>query len=138
MYKDLNLSQFFSSVQNIAILGAKDKAGHPVHEVGQYLIQAGFKIFPVHPKRQNVWGLSTYQNLLQIPEPVHVVNLFRASEYCEQHARETLQLDPLPSAFWMQQGIHSPQARKILEPYGIFILEDTCIMLRHRETTGTV
>lgn len=41
----------------IAVIGAKDKAGQPVDDVGRYLMAAGYKVIPVHPVRQNVWGL---------------------------------------------------------------------------------
>ncbi|MFO8033107.1 MAG: CoA-binding protein [Desulfohalobiaceae bacterium] len=128
-----NIQQLLGSVQNIALIGAKDKPGQPVHQVGQYLIQAGYTVFPVHPKRQDVWGLTTYQSLLQIPERVDVVNLFRASEYCLQHAREALQLDPLPRAFWMQQGITNPEARDLLQSHRIQVIEDSCIMVMHKQ-----
>ncbi len=136
MQDNQNLQQLFSRVQNIAILGAKDSPEQPVHRVGQYLIKAGFTVFPVHPKRQNIWGLPTYQNLQQIPQYIDLVNLFRASDFCADHARETLQLEPRPLAFWMQQGVSSPEARAMLEPQGIKVFEDSCIMLMHKEITG--
>jgi hypothetical protein len=127
-----NIQQLLSNVQNIAIVGAKDKPSQPVNEVGRYLIQAGFTIFPVHPKRQNVWGLPTYQNLVDIPERIDLVNLFRASEFCVQHANEALQLNPLPQVFWMQQGVSSPEAKDLLDPYGIHIIENSCIKLAYQ------
>lgn len=129
-----NIQQLLGSVQNIALIGAKDKPGQPVHQVGQYLIQAGYTVFPVHPKRENVWGLTCYQDLLQVPERIEVVNIFRAPEYCLQHAREALQLEPLPQVFWMQQGITSQEARDLLQPYGIQVIEDTCIMVMHKQS----
>jgi len=128
----INIQQFLSNIQNIAIVGAKNKPSQPVHQVGHYLIQAGFTVFPVHPQRQNVWGLPTYQSLLDIPERIDLVDLFRSSEFCIQHAKEVLQLDPLPLAFWMQQGVSSPEAKDLLQPYGIRVIEDSCIKLRHQ------
>jgi hypothetical protein len=86
----------------------------------------------VHPKRQNVWGLPTYQNLVDIPERIDLVNLFRASEFCVQHANEALQLNPLPQVFWMQQGVSSPEAKDLLDPYGIHIIENSCIKLAYQ------
>lgn len=128
-----NIQQLLHNVQNIALIGATDKPGRPAHQVGQYLLQAGYTVFPVHPKRQNVWGLTTYPSLLDIQEQVDVVNLFRAREYCLQHAREALQLETLPRAFWMQQGISCQEARELLEPLGVQVVEDTCIMVMHKQ-----
>ncbi len=50
------LASLLDEVKVIAVIGAVDKPGRPVDMVGRYLIDAGFKVIPVHPKRQNVWG----------------------------------------------------------------------------------
>lgn len=118
---------------SIAIVGAKDKASQPVHDVGQYLIEAGYRIIPVHPKRTNVWNLATYQALSEIPDRVDIVDLFRAASFCPDHAREVLQMSPRPQVFWMQQGIVSPEAREILADSGIMVIEDLCIKTVHRQ-----
>ena len=126
------LAAQLAQVKVIAIVGAKDAAGQPVDNVGRYLIGAGFTVIPVHPKRRNVWGLPTYASLLEIPVPLDCVNLFRAAEYCPDHARETLSLAHKPGLFWMQLGIVSPEARAILTPAGITVVEDNCLMVFHR------
>ena len=119
---------------SIAIVGAKDKASQPVHDVGHYLLGAGYRIIPVHPKRTNVWNLTTYPTLSDIPDRVDIVDLFRAASFCPDHAREALQMAPRPKAFWMQQGIVSPEAKEILADSGIMVVEDLCIKTVHRQT----
>ncbi|SHN55401.1 CoA-binding protein [Desulfovibrio litoralis] len=131
MLFDETLKNLFLQSKNIAIIGAKDKAGQPVDNVGRYLIQAGFRVFPVHPVRENVWDLKTYRNLNEIQEPIDIVNLFRASEYCLAHAQEALRLTPLPKVFWMQQGISNMEAGKLLAAHGVKVVEDSCIMVDH-------
>ncbi len=118
--------------RTIAIVGAKDVPGQPVDAVGRYLIKAGFVIFPIHPVRQNIWGLPTYKSIGDLPEPVDILDLFRASEYCPGHAREVLALPWKPLAFWMQQGISSPEAGALLEKEGIMVVADACLMVEHR------
>jgi hypothetical protein len=132
MIKDETIKDILARNGTVAVVGASDREGRPVDRVGRYLIDAGFNVIPVHPKRQGVWGLTTYPRLAEVPEPVDIVNLFRAREYCPDHARETLDMDPLPRVFWMQQGIMSPQARAILEPEGVLVVENNCIMVEHR------
>ena len=119
----------------IAIVGAKDKATQPVHDVGQYLIQAGYRVVPIHPKRSSVWNLTTYPTIADIPDDVEVdiVDLFRARRFCPDHAREVLRMTPRPKAFWMQQGITSFEAREILAGSGVMVVEDLCIKTVHRE-----
>ena len=119
-------------VRRIAIVGAKDAPGQPVDNVGRYLIKAGYEIVPVHPVRREVWGLPTYKSIGDLPEPVDMIDLFRAAEYCPEHAREVLALDWKPLAFWMQLGISSPEATKLLEKEGIVVVQDACLMVEHR------
>lgn len=131
----LNLKELaprLAKVKTVAVLGAKDVPGRPVDRVGRYLIAAGFRVFPVHPVRQDVWGLPTYPALDRIPEPVDLVDVFRAAQYCPEHARECLALTPLPAMFWMQSGIVSVEARRLLEAAGVFVVEDRCLMIEHQ------
>ena len=120
------LAPLLREVKTIAVVGAVDKPGRPVDLVGRALIDMGFTVVPVHPKRSDVWGLPTYPTLADIPVPVDLVDLFRAAECCPDHARETLNLSPLPKIFWMQSGIVSPEAREILAGSGIAVVEDRC------------
>ena len=85
--------------RSIAIVGAKDKAGQPVDRVGRYLLDKGYTIFPVHPVRKTVWGLTA--------------------------------LPWKPLCFWMQEGIRSAEARALLEPEQILVVEDLCLMVEH-------
>ena len=129
---DEELKAALAACTSIAIVGAKDKPGSAVDRVGRYMIEAGYTVHPVHPVRTGVWGLTTYKTLGEIPTPVDMVNLFRAAEHCPGHARETLALPALPKVFWMQLGIFSFEARTILSPTPITVVENLCLMVEHR------
>ncbi|WP_207259588.1 CoA-binding protein [Desulfovibrio sp. Huiquan2017] len=126
------LAPLLREVKTIAVIGAVDKPGRPVDMVGRALIDMGFTVIPVHPKRTDVWGLATYPTLGDIPVPVDLVDVFRAPQFCPDHARETLALEPRPKVFWMQSGIVSPEARNILAGSGITVVEDHCTQVEMR------
>ncbi|SME89145.1 CoA-binding protein [Desulfovibrio gilichinskyi] len=130
------LASLLSEVKVIAVIGAVDKPGRPVDMVGRYLIESGYTVIPVHPKRQDVWGLKTYKSILDIPERIDLVDVFRAPDFCPEHAEECLKLNTLPKVFWMQQGIHSPAARELLSAKDITVIEDRCIMVDHKRLVG--
>ena len=134
---DDKMRRLLSEARTIAVIGAKDKAGQPVDRVGRYLIQVGYQVIPVHPTRKNVWGLQTYATLAEVPCPIDIVNVFRAPQYCPDHARETIALSPLPRLFWMQLGIASPEASSLVGKVGISVVEDLCIMVEHNRLLGT-
>lgn len=130
------LRVLFERVHSIAIVGAKDIAGQPVDRVGRYLIREGFEVFPIHPKRTGVWRLVTYRNLVALPKAVDMVVLFRASQLCFSHAVEVLRLAVKPVCFWMQEGISSKDSRALLEPAGITVVENACVMVEHARLFG--
>lgn len=136
MLFDDTVRSLLRTARTIAILGAKDKAGQPVNAVGLYLMDAGYTVYPVHPVRTTVWGLPCYASLAELPCAVDIVNLFRAPQFCADHARELLQLAWKPQCFWMQSGIRSPEAGTCMQQAGIRVIEDSCIMVEHRKLLG--
>lgn len=126
------LRSMLQNVRKIAVVGAKDDPGQAVTNVGRYLINAGYEIFPVHPTREKVWGLTTYKSIGDLPEPMDLIDVFRAAEFCPDHAREVLALAERPKIFWMQLGIRSPEAAAMLKKEGIIVIEDACLMVEHR------
>lgn len=131
-FRERTARTLLRDARRIAIVGAKDKAGQPVDRIGRYLLAHGFTVLPVHPVRRQVWGLPTFRTLADLPGPVDIINLFRASEACLEHAQETLALPWRPRCFWMQEGIRNEAARRLLEPEGILVVEDACIMVEHQ------
>lgn len=130
------LRTLLRDTKTIAIVGAKDAPGQPVDGVGRYLMDAGYTIIPVHPVRQNVWGLPTYKSIADLPGPVDIIDLFRAAEYCPDHAREVLDLPWKPHAFWMQLGIENAEATALLEPAGVTVVQNKCIKVEHMRLLG--
>ena len=131
MLDDRLMRALLGESRSIAIVGAKDKPGQAVDRVGRYLLEHGYSIVPVHPVRKTVWGLPAVASIAELPEPVDIINLFRAPEYCPGHAHEVLNLGWKPKLFWMQLGIRSPEARQALAETGMTVVEDSCIMVEH-------
>ena len=129
-----DLRALLGRARNIAIVGAKDKPGSPVDHVGRYLLNAGFNVMPVHPVRRQAWGIPTVHNIRELPErgfQPDIICLFRAAQYCPEHARETLSLPRLPLIFWMQEGIRSPEAGMLMAQAGVKVVEDRCLQTVH-------
>ncbi|MDO5535995.1 MAG: CoA-binding protein [Desulfovibrionaceae bacterium] len=125
------LRALLGGARRITIIGAKDVPGQPVDRVGRYLAEAGYELTPVHPKRRTVWDIPAVPSVTEVPA-ADIVVLFRASQFCADHAREVLAMKTRPACFWMQEGIFSAEARRLLEPEGVLVVEDRCIMVEHR------
>ena len=121
------------SIHKIAVIGIKDES-HPweaAHSVPAYLRDNGYDIIPVNPKFDTIFGKTCYDSVLDIPEPVDAVLVFRANKYIPYHAKEVLQLNQNPLVFWMQSGIHNMEAAHKLAAAGIKVVQNHCMYMEH-------
>lgn len=133
---DENLSALLESTRTIAVVGIKDGQNEDAFRVPLYLQRAGYRIVPINPKLKVVLDETCHSNLLEVEEPIELVNLFRASEHVAAHVDEILSLDPRPRAVWMQLGIHHGESAQRLREAGIEVIQDRCIMVDHRRLLG--
>ena len=110
--------------KTIAVVGASRdprKAGGSV----PYGLQArGFRIIPVNPYAAELFGERAYRSLLEIPEKVDLVDVFRPAADAPEIARQAVKIGA--DAFWLQLDIRSEEARRIIEAAGIDYVEDQC------------
>ena len=119
-----------SRYHTIAVVGLTSNPEKPANWVSEYMMEQGYRIIPVNPDEQEVFGLTCYPNLSSIPESVEFVNVFRRPQFCADVAREAAAVGA--KAIWLQQGIVSEEARRIAEEAGIEYVENRCVMSEHR------
>jgi predicted CoA-binding protein len=89
------------------------------------LQEHGFRVIPVNPYADELFGERVYRLLRDIPEPVDIVNVFRPSAEAADVARQAADIGA--GAIWLQQDIVSSEARRIAEESGMDYVEDFCI-----------
>jgi predicted CoA-binding protein len=90
----------------------------------------GYRIIPVNPNIQECLGETAYRALLEVPEKVDIVNIFRRSEFVEEVVDQAIQLK-VP-AIWMQEEVVHEKAAERARKAGIFVVMDRCILKEHR------
>lgn len=90
----------------------------------------GYRIIPVNPNIESCLGEKAYASLLDVPEKIDVVNIFRRSEYVEELVDQAIQLN-VP-AIWMQEDVVHEEAAQKARQAGIFVVMDLCILKEHR------
>lgn len=109
----------------IAVVGASRDPSKVAHSVPAQLLTHGWRVIPVNPDATEIWGQQAYPLLLEIPEPVDLVNVFRPGEQAADVVRAAIEIGA--HAVWLQQGIVSAEARRLAEQAGIDYVEDRCI-----------
>jgi predicted CoA-binding protein len=109
----------------IAVVGASRHPHKAAHSVPAQMRMAGYRVIPVNPFADRLFGERVYRRLSDIPEPVDVVNVFRPSDQAPEVVREAVAIGA--KAVWLQLGISSAEARAIAEETGIDYVENRCI-----------
>jgi len=116
--------------KTIAVVGLSSNPLRPSHGVTAYMQSHGYRIFPVNPHIKESLGQKAYASLLDVPEKIDIVNIFRRSEFVEDVVDQAIQLK-VP-AIWMQEGVVHEKAAEKARQAGIFVVMDLCILKEHR------
>src|SRR5579863_7700385 len=106
----------------IAVVGASRDPSKPGASVPRTMQRYGFRIIPVNPSVDRLFGERIYHSLAEITEPVDIVNVFRPAAEAPALANQAVALHA--RALWLQTGIRSAEAHRIAEAGGLDFVED--------------
>jgi predicted CoA-binding protein len=124
-----NPQDILRQTKNLAIVGISDKTDRASYKVAAYLKDAGYNIYPVNPKLDEVLGLTCYSSLTDIPDPIDLVDVFRKSDDCLPIAEEAVKIGA--KGLWLQLGISNSDCRELAEKHNLDYVEDHCTKIEH-------
>lgn len=116
--------------KTIAVIGLSGNPMRASHGVSAYMQTHGYRIIPVNPHVEESLGEKAYASLLDVPEKIDIVNIFRRPEFVEAVVDQAIQLK-VP-AIWMQEDVIHERAAEKARKAGIFVVMDRCILKEHR------
>ncbi|MET7878020.1 CoA-binding protein [Micromonospora profundi] len=119
----------------IAVVGASRDPSKAAHRVPLQMQQYGWRIIPVNPTVDELFGERAYKTLADIPHPVDMVDVFRPAADAVQVVRDAAAIGA--PAVWLQLGIVSAEARKIAEEAGMDYVEDRCLAVERAKAALT-
>ena len=125
-----------STTKTIAIVGLSPRSERPSYFVGSYLKSEGYRVIPVNPNATEILGERAYPDLLSIPDPVDVVDVFRKPEDCVEIARQAVAIHA--KTLWLQLRIANLEAARIAEEAGLNVIMDRCLKIEHGRYSGTL
>ncbi|TRC80947.1 CoA-binding protein [Mesorhizobium sp. WSM4307] len=139
-YDNTYIAGILNSVKTIAMVGASANDVRPSYFVLKYLLAKGFSVFPVNPGQagKEILGRMTYASLADIPEPIDMVDIFRAATAVPGIVDEVLRLDPLPKVVWMQFGVRHDEAATRAEAAGIKVVMNRCPKIEYGKLSGEI
>jgi hypothetical protein len=124
-----DIRRIYADTKTIAVVGASPDGGKYANAVPTYLQGQGYRIIPVNPRYQEVLGETSYPTLLDIPEPVDVVDVFRPAAEAPEIAQNAVAIGA--NVLWLQLGIVSEEAAQIAADAGLEVVMDNCMGAMH-------
>jgi predicted CoA-binding protein len=111
-------------------VGLSDSPLRPSHGVSAYMQTHGYRIIPVNPMIKISLGEKSYASLLEVPDRIDIVNIFRRPQFVEEIVDQAIQLK-IP-AVWMQEEVVHEKAAEKARRAGMLVIMDRCILQEHR------
>ncbi|HXC78531.1 MAG TPA: CoA-binding protein [Candidatus Acidoferrum sp.] len=116
--------EVLASAKTIAVVGASRDPRKAGGSVPEGLQRRGFRIIPINPFADELFGERAYRSLADVPEKIDLVDVFRPAADAPEIARQAVAIGA--RALWLQEDIRSAEARLIAEEAGLDYIEDEC------------
>ena len=128
-----NPLDILKNVSSIAIVGISSKEERDSYKVMKFLIEKGYKVFPVNPNEQGkyILGRKCFENLSDIDDEVDMVDVFRKDEFIYDVTQEAIKINA--KVLWTQLDIFCEDSFNLAKDAGLKVVMDKCpkIELEH-------
>lgn len=139
-YDDSYIRGILNTVKTIAMVGVSDKTNRPSYFAFKYLMERGYRMIPVNPglAGSGLLGQTAYPDLQSIPEPVDMVDIFRAAPFAMPIVEQATAMQPRPRVIWMQLGIRNDAAAAVAEAAGFKVVMNRCPKIEYGRLSSEI
>jgi predicted CoA-binding protein len=139
-YADTYIRGILNTVKTIAMVGVSPKDNRPSYFAFKYLLERGYNMIPVNPGQagKELLGQKFYARLSDIPVPIDMVDIFRASANVPPIVDEALTLTPRPQVIWMQLGVRNDEAAAKAEAAGLKVVMNRCPKIEYGRLSSEI
>ena len=123
------ITQILEECRTIAVVGLSSNQSRASNSVSRYMKQHGYRVIPVNPNEQSVFGEKAYPSLADVPEPVDLVDVFRRSDEAGKVVDEAIKIGA--KAVWLQEGVIDHEAAQRAQDAGLLVVMDRCWLKDH-------
>ncbi len=128
------LRRILSTYKRIGMVGLSANWYRPSNFAAKYLIDHGYTVIPVNPGYEEVLGQKCYPSLLDIPDPVEVVDIFQRSEKVPPLVDQAIEIGA--KVVWMQLGVVHEEAAERARQAGLEVVMDRCMKIEYGRLFG--
>lgn len=139
-YDNAYISTILNEVRSIAVVGASANDVRPSFFVVKYMLDKGYRVFPINPGQagKEILGQKVHGSLAALPEPVDMIDIFRASSAVPAITDEILALPWRPKVVWMQLTVRDDASAERLEAHGMKVVMNRCPKIEYGRLSGEI
>ena len=121
-----NPIDILKNVNSIAIVGISSKEERDSYKVMKFLIESGYKVFPVNPNEEGkyILGRKCFKNLTDIDDEVDMVDVFRKKEFVYDVTMEAIKINA--KVLWTQLDIYCEDSSNLAKDAGLIVIMNKC------------
>ena len=128
-----NIKDILSKYKSIAMVGVSKEEKKTSTIVMKYMIEYGFKVYPVNPsaKGEKILGEEVYAKITDINKNVDIVDVFRPSKEAYEIAKDAVKIGA--KVLWLQLGISDENAKELVEENKMEYVENKCTKMEYQK-----
>lgn len=115
--------------EKVAVVGHSDNPERTSYRIAAYLRAHDYTVIPVNPMVDTINGERCYPSLVDVPEQIDIVDVFRRSEFLIDVVEDAIQAKA--KVIWTQLGVVDDAAIQKALDAGIDVIVDRCIKVEH-------
>lgn len=123
------IQKILDDCKTIAVVGLSSDVDRPSHGVALYMRRMGYKVIPVNPNEEEVFGDTSYRALSDVPEKIDLVDIFRRSSEAGKAVDEAIAIGA--KGVWLQEGVIDRIAAERAAAAGLLVVMDRCWLKEH-------
>lgn len=123
------IQEILKDCRTIAVVGLSSSPARASNGVAGYMRRQGYKVIPVNPNEEKVFGDKSYASLADVPGKIDLVDVFRRSEEAGKVVDEAIEVGA--KAVWLQEGVIDHEAAGRARDAGLLVVMDRCWLKEH-------
>ena len=123
------IKKLLENSSTIAVVGLSSNPDRASNRMAGYLLNKGYRVIPVNPNEDDIWGLKAYPDLKSVPEKIDIVDVFRKPGDALEIVKQAIEVSA--KAVWLQETVISPEAFYHGKQAGLMMVMDRCIFKEH-------
>ncbi len=132
----MTTQEILSKYKTIAVYGMSGNPSKPAYEIPEFMIEKGYNIIPINPKEEEILGKKVYHNLMDVPDKIEILNVFRPSQEAVEVVKQAIERKKVKGdidVIWLQLGIYNDEAKALAEDNAIEFVQNKCLKIEYNK-----